>query len=104
LWSGSVSGCTRFPGRLTTFPILYIAATYVNSYIGRVLIYIQGRYVITSKSSYKISSMTTLKEHLSKLGRKGGLARSKNMTPEQRREAARKAVGARWAKEKKKNQ
>jgi len=48
--------------------------------------------------------MTTLKEHLSKLGRKGGLARSKNMTPEQRREAARKAVGARWAKEKKKNQ
>ena len=32
------------------------------------------------------------------LGRKGGKARLQTMTPEQRREAARKAVMARWAK------
>jgi len=32
------------------------------------------------------------------LGRKGGKARAKNMTAEQRRESARKAVDARWAK------
>jgi hypothetical protein len=36
------------------------------------------------------------------LGRKGGLkggkARAANMTPEQRREAAKKAAAARWAK------
>lgn len=32
------------------------------------------------------------------LGRMGGKARAKNMTPEQRSEAARKAVQVRWAK------
>jgi hypothetical protein len=31
-------------------------------------------------------------------GRRGGTARAKNLTPEQRREAARKAALARWAK------
>lgn len=31
-------------------------------------------------------------------GRKGGKARAKNMTPEERSEAARKAAKARWAK------
>jgi len=32
------------------------------------------------------------------LGRKGGKARLQKMTPEERREIARKAVMARWAK------
>jgi hypothetical protein len=32
------------------------------------------------------------------LGRKGGKARAEKMTPEQRSEAARKAVEARWSK------
>jgi general stress protein YciG len=32
------------------------------------------------------------------LGRKGGHARAANMTPEQRSEAARKAVEARWSR------
>ncbi|MGH2639998.1 MAG: hypothetical protein ACRDF4_12080 [Rhabdochlamydiaceae bacterium] len=31
-------------------------------------------------------------------GKKGGAARAANMTPEERRESARKAVQARWAK------
>ena len=31
-------------------------------------------------------------------GRRGGTARAKNLTPEQRREAAKKAALARWAK------
>jgi hypothetical protein len=44
--------------------------------------------------------MTTLREHLSQLGKKGGKARAKRMTPEQRAESARKAVEARWAKQK----
>ncbi len=35
------------------------------------------------------------------LGRRGGKATAKNMTPEQRKESARKAAQARWAKEKK---
>jgi hypothetical protein len=33
-------------------------------------------------------------------GKKGGMARAANMTPEQRSEAARAAVSARWAKPK----
>jgi hypothetical protein len=32
------------------------------------------------------------------LGRKGGKARLRTMTPEQRKEIARKAITARWAK------
>jgi len=37
-----------------------------------------------------------------KIGKKGGKARAKNMTPEERSESARKAVNARWDKAKKK--
>jgi hypothetical protein len=43
--------------------------------------------------------MTTLREHLSNLGRKGGEARAKKMTKQERSDSARKAVEARWAKE-----
>jgi hypothetical protein len=39
--------------------------------------------------------------HAAALGRKGGKARWEGVTPEQRSEAARKAVLARWAKAKK---
>jgi hypothetical protein len=35
------------------------------------------------------------------LGRKGGKATARNRTPEERADAARKAVEARWAKQKK---
>jgi hypothetical protein len=35
------------------------------------------------------------------LGRKGGQARAKKLTPEERSQSARKAVEARWAKQKK---
>jgi hypothetical protein len=37
------------------------------------------------------------------LGRKGGRARMRTMTPEQRRASARRAAQARWAKERKKD-
>ena len=43
--------------------------------------------------------MTTLREHLSNLGRKGGEARAKKMTKQERSDSARRAVEARWAKE-----
>lgn len=39
-----------------------------------------------------------LLEELRKLGRKGGKKSSRNMTPEQRTERAKKAVKARWDK------
>jgi hypothetical protein len=37
------------------------------------------------------------------LGKRGGKARVQNQTPEQRKESARRAAQARWAKAKKKN-
>jgi len=45
--------------------------------------------------------MTTLAQHLAKIGAKGGKATAENRTPEQRKAAARKAIAARWSKQKK---
>ena len=45
--------------------------------------------------------MSTVRDYLRKLGKKGGLARKENMTPKQREDSARKAAAARWAKQKK---
>jgi len=46
------------------------------------------------------------REYLAKIGskggKKGGVARAAKMTPKERSESARKAVQARWAKEKSK--
>jgi hypothetical protein len=41
---------------------------------------------------------------ISDFARMGGKARAKKLTPQERKESARKAVQARWAKAKKKNQ
>jgi hypothetical protein len=41
-----------------------------------------------------------LSRHLSKLGKKGGKARLQTMTEDERKESARKAAKARWAKRK----
>lgn len=41
------------------------------------------------------------REYFAKEGRKGGKAAARNMTPEQRKESARRAAQARWAKVKK---
>jgi hypothetical protein len=46
--------------------------------------------------------MTTkaeIRDYFAKFGKEGGKTRAKNMTPEERSAAARKAVEARWAKE-----
>jgi hypothetical protein len=48
----------------------------------------------------KPKKKTVLSRYLSKLGKKGGKARMQTMTEEERRESARKAVQARWAKKK----
>jgi len=42
-----------------------------------------------------------LKEYAKRLGRRGGKKRSENLTPERRREIAKKAALARWSKKKK---
>jgi len=38
-----------------------------------------------------------IREYFRQQGKRGGKTRAKNLTPEQRSEAARKAVQARWA-------
>jgi hypothetical protein len=39
-----------------------------------------------------------VREYIKELGRQGGKKRSQNLTPERRREIARKAALARWSK------
>ena len=48
----------------------------------------------------KAKKKTLLSRYLSKLGKKGGKARLQTMTEDERKESARKAVQARWAKKK----
>lgn len=48
----------------------------------------------------KTKKKTALSRYLSKIGQKGGKARLQTMTEDERKESARKAVQARWAKKK----
>ena len=52
----------------------------------------------TRKSVVKLSAMAPKNAAAVTLGRRGGKATAEKRTPEQRSEAARKAVQARWAK------
>jgi len=45
---------------------------------------------------------SALSRHLAKLGKKGGKARLQRMTDDERRESAKKAARARWAKQRSK--
>jgi len=59
----------------------------------------------TRKSGRKPRTKTlgpaqALAVYLAKLGRRGGTARAKNLTPEERRAGAQKAAKARWGKKK----
>ncbi len=49
-------------------------------------------------STKKPGPAKALAAYLAKLGRLGGTARAKNLTPEERRVGARKAAQARWGK------
>jgi len=42
-----------------------------------------------------------IREYFAKFGRKGGKAAAKKLSPEQRKDSARRAAQARWAKTKK---
>jgi hypothetical protein len=45
-----------------------------------------------------MATKSEIRNYFAKFGKEGGKKRARNMTAEQRREAARKAVKARWAK------
>lgn len=42
-----------------------------------------------------------IREYFAKFGRKGGKAAARKMTPQERKDSARRAAKARWAKQKK---
>lgn len=48
-----------------------------------------------------VTTKQEIRDYFAKFGKQGGRATARNRTPEQRSEAARKAVLARWAKDKK---
>lgn len=48
-----------------------------------------------------MATKADIREYFARFGKEGGKTRAKNMTPEQRKEAARRASAARWAKAKK---
>jgi general stress protein YciG len=54
------------------------------------------------KSVTDISDIDRIRKFIQELGRQGGKKRSQNLTPERRREIARKAALARWSKSSKK--
>jgi len=63
----------------------------------------QALYLLLYESATygNVEQMTTLSQHLSNLGKKGGKARAKKLTKQQLSEAGKKAIRARWAKQKK---
>jgi hypothetical protein len=50
-----------------------------------------------------MATKAEIRDYFAKFGKQGGKTRAKNMTPEQRKEAARRASEARWASKKKKD-
>jgi len=48
-----------------------------------------------------MATKAEIRDYFARFGKQGGKTRAKNMSPEQRKEAARKASKARWAKQKK---
>lgn len=56
-------------------------------------------YVRASDNLRKAASSYSSRLLAASRGRKGGIERARNLTPEQRSEAARKAITARWAKQ-----
>ena len=74
-----------------TYSLIIRSGTYNVKWKGDYLLDNAYRYVYTSDMK---------NQHAVALGRKGGTARAKNLTAKQRSEGARKAVLARWRKEK----
>jgi hypothetical protein len=64
------------------------------------MIYVALR-IVHVEARDKNALMTPKNSAAVELGRRGGEARARKLTPEERREAARKAVEARWAKHRK---
>lgn len=65
------------------------------------------RYACQAKCAYPLRmcyrclvNQREIKQYFAKFGKEGGKARAKKLTPEERKESARKAARARWAKQK----
>jgi hypothetical protein len=61
-----------------------------------------GSHSSRACGNVQVVTAKELKEYFAQIGRRGGKARVKNLTPEQRKASARKAAQARWANKTKK--
>jgi len=80
---------------------VYAALSSVKNYIRPSFIQLQSAAYSSLKRHGKNVAMPPKDSAAVSLGRKGGKATARNRSPEERIEAARKAVEARWAKQRK---
>jgi hypothetical protein len=78
------------------------AVSHVNNYSRRRFRYLAKpvRIPVGHCGNVRIMTGKELRDYFAKMGKRGGKARTKNLTPEQRKASARKAAQARWAKKK----
>lgn len=83
---------------------LYAALRIVKEFIWPAFIDLRTAAHSWINSDDRNDVMTPKNPAAVELGRKGGKATARKLTPQQRKESARRAAQARWAKAKKKNQ
>ncbi len=59
----------------------------------------RGGYAYLAPRHVNLAPVDDIRDYLSKLGKKGGAARARKLTEQQRIDSARKAAYARWSKE-----
>lgn len=83
---------------------LSAALRIVKGFIPRTFIDLRTAAHLYTNSNDRNDAMTPKNPAAVELGRKGGKATARKLTPQQRKESARRASQARWAKAKKQNQ
>jgi len=90
-----MSGCNRFPARAALREQSYTCLARMSRE------FLPGTH---DCASLHLMRPKAVQEYFEQIARKGGHARAKKLTKEQRADSARHAAQARWAKAKKKSQ
>jgi hypothetical protein len=90
------------PDAFLTAQSLCEAVSHVNNYSRRRFCYLAKpvRIPVGHCGNVRLVTGKELKDYFAKMGKRGGKARTRKLTPEQRKASARKAAQARWAKNK----
>jgi hypothetical protein len=104
-WLGSSECSNTRSGRLVlTHPTLSAALRIVKDCIRHAFIDLRTAAHFGINSNDRNDVMTPKNAAAVELGRKGGKATARKLTPQQRKESARRAAQARWARAKKEDQ